>query len=282
MQLRIVHTTGYSYDAKVAASYNQARLTPQTSHDQIAVHARLEVVPAPWTQTYRDYFGALVTAFEVQDPHDAMTVTATSTVHTQPPHLPPSELTWEQVRDEGNRDRRIEYLALPPLVAPAPELAARVDALLAEGPAPADLAAAVGRLVHGEVAYRPGFTDVRTPADDSWTRRSGVCQDLAHVTIGALRHAGLPARYVSGYYHPSADPVVGETVAGESHAWVSWWDADAEVWRDLDPTTDRPVDERYVRLAAGRDYDDVAPLTGIYSGSAGSSMFVTVEVTRLG
>ena len=43
MQLRIVHTTGFEYDGKAVASYNQARMTPLTTPGQIVVHTRLEV-----------------------------------------------------------------------------------------------------------------------------------------------------------------------------------------------------------------------------------------------
>ena len=57
MQLRIVHTTGFEYDGKAGASYNQARLTPVTTPEQIVVHSRLEVSPTPWSYEYRDYFG---------------------------------------------------------------------------------------------------------------------------------------------------------------------------------------------------------------------------------
>ena len=83
MQLRVTHVTGYRYDGKAVASYNLARMTPRSSADQIVVHARVDVSPAPFSHTYRDYFGNEVTAFEVLDPHDELTVTATSTVHTQ-------------------------------------------------------------------------------------------------------------------------------------------------------------------------------------------------------
>ena len=105
-----------------------------------------------------------------------------------------------------------------------------------------------------------------------------MCQDVAHIAIGALRSIGIPARYVSGYLHPRLDPVVGEPVSGESHAWVEWWD---DGWRGFDPTNDTEPGDRHVIVALGRDYNDVKPLSGIFSGSGTSSMFVDVQVTRL-
>ncbi len=45
MQLRIVHTSEYVYDGGAMASYNQARMTPVTTPEQIVVHHRLERQP---------------------------------------------------------------------------------------------------------------------------------------------------------------------------------------------------------------------------------------------
>ena len=76
MQLRIAHTTGFEYDGKANTSFNEARLTPLTLPGQIVVHSRVEVSPTPWAYTYKDYWGSQVTAFEVLDPHQSLTVTA--------------------------------------------------------------------------------------------------------------------------------------------------------------------------------------------------------------
>ena len=123
MQLRIVHTTGYEYDGKAVASYNQARMTPVTTPGQIVVHSRLEVSPKPWTYEYRDYFGTHVTAFEVVDPHESLTVTATSTVQTNRPPTPAPVTTWEALAERDVADRWTEYLTLPELVEPPVDFA---------------------------------------------------------------------------------------------------------------------------------------------------------------
>lgn len=278
MQLRIVHTTGFEYSGQAAASYNQARMTPLTSPEQIVVHTRLEVTPSPWTYEYRDYFGNEVTAFEVLDPHDGMTVSAASTVHTQRRPTPPSRLAWEDLPTPEVADRWTEYLEVPPLVAPPDDLLSRVRALGRDSATPDEAARAVCELVHAEVDYRTGATDIESTAADAWEQRGGVCQDMAHLAIGALRTLGIPARYVSGYLHPTADPVPGVTTEGESHAWVEWWD---DGWHGFDPTNDLEPGDRWVVVATGRDYLDVKPLSGIFSGAGTSSMFVRVDVTLL-
>jgi transglutaminase-like putative cysteine protease len=113
---------------------------------------------------------------------------------------------------------------------------------------------------------------------DAWQAGEGVCQDYAHLTLAMLRAVGVPARYVSGYLHTKPDAGVGETVVGESHAWIEAWTGG---WWGFDPTNDLPIGHRHVWVATGRDYGDVSPLKGIYSGGAATAIEVTVHMTRL-
>jgi len=278
MQLRIHHTTTFTYDGKATASLNQARMTPVTTPEQIVVHNRIEVSPKPWISEYRDYFGTYVTSFEVLDPHDQLVVTATSTVQTQ--RQPASEpvLSWEDLTTHAVADRWTEYLMRNDLVEPPDDFVERVRRIREDAARPGEAARAVCELVYDEVEYVPGSTQVHTAAAEAWGQRAGVCQDMTHLAIGGLRKLGIPARYVSGYHHPSADPVVGETVTGESHAWLEWWD---DGWHAFDPKERIAPDDRYVSVAVGRDYSDVKPISGIYSGASTSEMSVEVDVTRL-
>lgn len=279
MQLRIVHTTGFEYDGQAVASYNQARLTPVTDAEQIVVHTRLEVQPAPWTLHYRDYFGTEVTAFEVLDPHESLQVVATSTVHTHRGPAGDPVLAWEDLTTPEVSDRFTEYLDLSRHVAPSEDLRAAAEDVRAAAGSPGEAARELCRLVHREMEYRSGSTHVKSTGAEAWQQRSGVCQDMAHVALGAMRQLGIPARYVSGYLHPRREPEVGETVRGESHAWVEWWD---DGWHAFDPTNDGEPGDRYVVVATGRDYGDVKPISGIFTGARTEKMHVDVHITRLG
>jgi transglutaminase-like putative cysteine protease len=276
VQLRIRHTTGFTYDEGAAASYNEARMTPLTTPDQYVLRSRLEVAPTAWSQEYRDYWGTVVTAFEVHEPHDTLTVVATSTVECTPHPVDAPPVGWDDL--DAVADEWCEFLVLGDWVRPDPALAERLDAVRAASATPGEYAVEVFGLVHEHLRYLPGATEVSTTAAEAWRAGAGVCQDLAHVTLGALRRAGVPARYVSGYLHPSPDPVVGEAVAGESHAWVEYWDGD---WRAFDPTNAVVPADRHVLVARGRDYADTTPLRGIYSTQGSSELFVSVEITRL-
>jgi transglutaminase-like putative cysteine protease len=278
MQLRIAHTTGFEYDGKANTSFNEARLTPLTLPGQIVVHSRVEVSPTPWAYTYKDYWGSQVTAFEVLDPHQSLTVTASATVHTDRAPVGPPTMSWDDVRDPAVADVHTEYLAMPERVQPPQDLAAVAREIADASATPSEAAREICARVYRDVEYVSGSTTVDAFAAHSWKERTGVCQDMAHIVIGALRSVGVPTRYVSGYLHPKVDPQVGEPARGESHAWVEWWD---DGWRGFDPTNDTEPGDRHVIVATGRDYNDVKPLSGIFSGSGTSRMFVDVQVTRL-
>ena len=276
-RLKVRHSTGYRYDAPVVASYNEARLTPVTDVDQLTVDARFETVPGTKQQRYWDYWGTQVTAFDVHVPHSELEVTATCTVDTADARSVGRVPTWDVVRSPEVRDRFVEMLT--------PTERTRTDDEMAELAVqtagrldPHDAALAIMELAHERVAYRTGSTGVATSAREAWGLGTGVCQDIAHVTVGLLRSVGLPASYVSGYLHPNPDAAVGETITGESHAWVEVW---LGSWWAYDPTNRLPAGERHVVVGRGRDYGDVPPLKGLYSGGGSQSLGVVVEVTRL-
>jgi transglutaminase-like putative cysteine protease len=276
MQLRIKHTTGYRYAKGAIASFNEARMTPQTTADQFVLRARVEVSPTPWTTEYRDYWGTTVTAFEVHEPHDELVVVSSSTVQTSAVMPVEQGIEWEGLA--ALRDRHIEFLTLSDWVSPPADLLGQLAEARARAATPSAYVHAVCDFINGELNYVEGATAVTSTGADAWAARSGVCQDFAHVTLGVLRAAGIPARYVSGYLHPQEEPVIGEDVAGESHAWIEWWDG---AWVGFDPTNDRPAGAQHVIVARGRDYEDVPPLRGIYSTRGDSELFVSVDITRL-
>ena len=136
--------------------------------------------------------------------------------------------------------------------------------------------------VHRAVAYEPGTTTVHTRPDEVLARQRGVCQDLAHVLVGAARSRGLAARYVSGYLETDPPPGRARLVGADAtHAWASVLVPDVG-WLDVDPTNDAVPDGRHLTLAWGRDFADVTPLKGvIYAGAGEHALDVAVDVERI-
>jgi len=278
-RLRIVHRTGFQYASPVTASYNEARMLPRTQDRQLVLQARVETSPATNPSTYSDHWGTPVTAFEVLTPHEQLSVVATSVVETRAATVPGPGLDWAQLLHAARISLEVAEMLIQ-TDATEPDEQMRMLARNARGEHDDvdGAATAICRLVGEAMTYRRGVTGVNSTARDAWPARAGVCQDIAHVTLGMLRAAGIPARYVSGYLHPDADPKVGETVTGESHAWVEWFSGG---WRGYDPTNVVEIGPSHVFVGVGRDYADIAPLRGVYAGSGASDMFVSVDITRL-
>jgi transglutaminase-like putative cysteine protease len=276
-RLRVVHTTGYAYQSPVTASYNEARLTPRSDTRQNVILNRVETIPATRSHRYIDYWGTAVTAFDLHAPHTDLTVTSSSVVETERPEPPETEASWSDLRSEAVIDRFDELLR-PTAHAPDSKRVASVGKRIAKTCDPAEAVVAAAKWVRAELDYLPGTTGVHSSGLDALTEGKGVCQDFVHVTLIVLRSIGIPARYVSGYLHPKRSAVVGDTVDGRSHAWIQAWTGG---WWDYDPTNDTGITEQYVSVGVGRDYTDVSPLKGIYSGEGATDLDVIVEVTRL-
>jgi len=275
-RLRVEHTTEFTYGGPVTASYNEARMTPQSGRGQTVRSASLTIDPHTWRHDYRDYWGTAVTTFEVLLPHQSLLVRATADVEVIPVAWPDASLGWDTVTGQRVQDEMAEYLTDSPATL-APDDLAALAAEIAGRRTPHEAAEELCGVVRDAVEYVPGATAVHSAAAEAWVERKGVCQDMAQLTVGALRSIGVPARYVSGYLHPRRSAEIGEVVTGESHAWVEWW---AGEWVPFDPTNRSPVAQNHVVLARGREYRDVAPLRGIFAGSGTESLKVQVRISR--
>jgi transglutaminase-like putative cysteine protease len=125
---------------------------------------------------------------------------------------------------------------------------------------------------HENIRYVTASTTVHTHTRDVLRDKQGVCQDFAHVMISLCRALKIPALYVSGY--------LATENASATHAWMEVL-IPGVGWRPLDPTHNRQADENYVKIAVGRDYSDVAPVTGTYKGTTERKMEVNVKIERL-
>lgn len=277
-RIRIRHTTGYRYEKPAMASYNESRMLPSSSDGQFVIYSNLDIRPNTSINTYEDYWGTKVVSFDVLSPHTELQLTATSLVEVRPRLSGGHDLSWEQLAKVSQRATQyVEQLAQTTRTRPTDDLVAAAQEIKDASSSPGEAASAIARLVGEEMEYMSGVTHVHTLASEAWPNRKGVCQDIAHITIGALRAVGIPARYVSGYLHPKREPVIGETIRGESHAWLEWFTGEWNAW---DPTNLIDIGERHVKVGLGRDYNDVPPLRGVYAGAGKSQLFVSVEITK--
>jgi transglutaminase-like putative cysteine protease len=277
-RLRIEHSTGFVYQGDVSASYNEARMLPTSTDSQFVLNSSLDIEPSTSVNQYVDYFGTRVSAFDVLSPHAALTITARSLVEVRPRPIEHGDLTWDALAREAARSiGTVEQLVQTHRTRPHPEVAEIARSVASQHDHPGRAAHAIAIAIGDAVEYMTGITGVHSTAAEAWDARKGVCQDIAHITLGALREVGIPARYVSGYLHPRPNAEVGVAVTGESHAWVEWFAGD---WQGFDPTNNIEIGDRHVLVGRGRDYNDVPPLRGVYAGPFKSQLKVRVTITR--
>ena len=284
MRLRIRHTTRLDYEKMATASFNEVRLTPRHDEHQNLLASSVTTDPPAAQTTYVDHFGTLVHAFNVWPPHQALVVTGESTVVTHarrkiPAADSPAAAPLAALADKQLRDREAEWLHPSALASggdPLRTFARHVQTVVQPTTVVA-LIEGVCAEVHRRFPYASGTSFVSSTVDDLLERGTGVCQDFAHLTIAALRELGVPARYVSGYFHASSEPEHDVLLDLESHAWVEAL-VPGHGWVEVDPTNNCPADERHVTVAVGRDYSDVAPLRGVLTGGGGQRLEVSVTM----
>ena len=274
---RIVHTTSLAYDGRVRAAHNELRMTPLNEVGQTTLENRIRIRPMTWSHVYRDYWGAHVTAMEAIGDHSSLEVEATSLVERSNSVPLPTGGSWTDLNDPRLLDHLNEFITVTERTEPGDELI-HLAGEARGARSPRDTAYRVVEIVRDRMTYQTGVTNVHSSAQQAWSEGRGVCQDFAHVTIGALQSLGMPARYVSGYLAPKREAEVGETSKGESHAWVEFWDGG---WVPFDPTNGVFVGLDHVVVVRGRDYTDVQPFKGVYTGAAESTLTVEVSFTRL-
>ena len=290
MIYRIFHRTTYEYKHPVSVGTHVACLKPRALPHHHLAHSELRIQPRPATRTERvDFFGNRLCFFTIQEPHRELVVEARSEVildgnGTPWPQLP---LPWEEAVKVVPNDHSPAGLEAyqfgfeSPRIRVRPEFASyALQSFTPRRPMPEALLDLTAR-IHKDFRFDSKATSVRTPIEEVFKKRRGVCQDFAHLQIACLRSLNLAARYVSGYlrtYPPPGQPrLVG---ADASHAWVSAY-CPGMGWFDVDPTNNLVPSNGHVTLAWGRDYGDVSPLRGLILGGGAHKLHVGVDMEPL-
>ena len=289
MLYKISHRTTYKYAHLVSVGDHVACLKPRSlPHHQVR-QSSLHIHPAPATLTERaDYFGNTQCFFTIHEPHRELVVESRSEVHVSGDSAEPaSSSPWEEstqslASDYGAESKAAhQFQFASPRIRLRPGFAAYALESFTPGRPMREALLELTSRIHRDFRFDAKATNVRTPVEEAFEKRHGVCQDFAHVQIACLRSIHVAARYVSGYlrtYPPPGRPrLVG---ADASHAWLSAYCRGAG-WIDVDPTNDVAPTDGHVTVAWGRDYGDVSPLRGLILGGGGHTLQVEVDMEPL-
>lgn len=266
MRLAIRHTTRYTFEEPVVHALQRLRLTPKTTQGQKILSWDMTFENAKCELEYEDQHHNTVSFVAVEQGAREVLVRCDGMVDTE-----------DNLGVIGSHSGHLplwSFLAQTRLTRPGEKVRALLEGLECPKDGKLDFLHALSRQIADRVDYRIGETQVHTTAEESAAQGSGVCQDHAHIFIGAARAHDIPARYVSGYL------MMNDRVEQEAtHAW-----AEAHVqgigWVGFDISNRISPDPRYVRVATGRDYNDASPIRSMSYGSSPGNLSVDLAIEQ--
>ncbi|WP_336987028.1 transglutaminase family protein [Altererythrobacter aquiaggeris] len=266
MRLSIRHTTRYKFDAPVVHALQRLRLTPKSTQGQQIASWTMEYENAVPELEYEDQHFNTVTLVSIEPGAREVVIVCHGTVDT--------EDNSGVIGKHSGHMPLWSFLSQTELTKPGPRMTAMIERLQQAETDPVARLHALSAAIRDGVVYKTGSTNPSTTAEEATVGGEGVCQDHAHIFLGAARAMDIPARYVSGYL------MMNDRIDQDAtHAW-----AEAHVeglgWVGFDISNGISPDPRYVRVATGRDYRDAAPITGISFGTLREDLYVDVAVEQ--
>jgi transglutaminase-like putative cysteine protease len=282
MNFAIRYLTRYEYDSDVVDNLNALRVKPHGNGRQRCDEFAVRLTPEVRLHRHTDYFGTEVVEFEVSRPHRELTIDVRARVSTKPAPEPP-RAGWDALRDPTYREAGGEFLLQSDDALDQPTLQELISTT--RGSTPLATLMLVSELIPDRFEYRQGATYVDSTIADLLEAGAGVCQDFVHLGLCLLRHHGIAARYVSGYLFASGSGDQEESIEVDTHAWLEALlplpAGGDPVWVGADPTNRHLAGETHVKIGHGRHYADVAPIKGVYRGTASAKLEASVTMTRL-
>lgn len=279
MYFAVKHETVFRYSQPISESVTEVYMQPRSEGIQRCLRFKLTTFPRARVFEHTDLNGNAVHFFDIPTQHDRLTIGAESVVELVAPPPLPSALesgAWEILDRAMSQGEYWDFLTPSPRTHSEMSLkdfAGELD--IRRRSDPLTMLRDIMTTIYETIDYTPNSTEVDSPIDLVLEQRKGVCQDYAHVMIALVRELGIPCRYVSGYLYYHADD---RSTPDATHAWAEAYLPQIG-WIGLDPTNNIIAGERHIRVAVGRDYDDVPPTRGVFKGIAESELGVEVRVT---
>jgi transglutaminase-like putative cysteine protease len=284
----VQHVTTYQYEAPVRFAQCVLRLSPVDRPGQRVVSSQLMLTPRPADIRERlCFFGNRTSHIIIEETHHKLRCEIHSRIEINRIALGKNiaSQSWEDVREDAYGFASLAPDSPAHYIYPS-RRAPRVFDIETYGrlsfapgrPMLQSVVELMGR-IKADFVYDPTATEVSTPIIDAFAQKRGVCQDFAHIMIGAVRGLGLPASYVSGYLRTVPPPGKPRLEGADAmHAWIEVWCGHQFGWVGFDPTNDLIVGEDHIVLAIGRDYGDVSPIKGMLLGAGDQTLDTEVDV----
>ncbi|GGD36869.1 transglutaminase [Aureimonas glaciei] len=280
----------YHYPQAVKDARHILRIRPREDAEQKVTAQSVKVLPTPDEAAVdRDFFGNGIDHIRLHRPHEQLMVEMRARVAVASRRTEGTDgRTLADIRVAALNSRAADAEApahflgasrlVPPLLPASDYLKCHARSASTGGEA----VLAMTQQIHADFAYTPGATRIDTPVEEVFGSRKGVCQDFAHLMIAGLRAGGIPAAYVSGFLRTDPPPGRPRLEGRDAmHAWVKVWLGPVTGWVGFDPTNGIVASADHIEVAIGRDYADVAPVSGVLVTSGSQRMRHAVDVIPL-
>ena len=288
MKYEVYHRTSYTYSEVVSSCQNLACLSPAYFEDQIISEESLKIDPQPdFLNNFTDAFGNRRCYFNIPQEHEKLEIVSKFQVQKLPKNDPMPGLTplWQEVafmcQNPSNEHEVLanEFVHPTAYTEVTPKITEYALSSFKNDTTVLEAALDLCNRIFQDFTFDAKATEVESKPQMLIENKRGVCQDFAHFFIACMRAMKIPCKYISGYIltHP---PAGKEKLFGvdASHAWVSVF-CPMYGWVELDPTNNSIPGYEHIKVAEGRDYHDIPPVKGIFTGNASHELEIAVDVS---
>ena len=248
MIITIEYKTHYRFSHEVPRLIQQIKLYPTSCDNQKVLKWAIETLEGNLMDAFIDSLGHKIHNIYLTNSPKVQVITAKGSVKTTETHGVMRGLN--EVVHPGC------FLRQTALTKPNKKIINLIKSSSKAKPNSVEFCHIMNEAVGNSIEYLSGSTDINTNAEDAISIGSGVCQDFAHILIGLARYNNYPARYVNGF---SAHENNG---CSETHAWSEIYIENLG-WVGFDPSKKSCIDDKYVRIGCGFDFNDASMIKGI-------------------
>lgn len=267
MRIRIAHSIAYAYAEPARHITQILRLTPRDHDGQHVMSWRIEPTVDGRMRTGQDPYGNITHTFSVDGPIANIAIQVSGLIET-------NDLAGV-VRGGKERVPPEVFRRDTMLTTPDEALRSFAAEVAKSTQAPLSTMHALMEALHDEMTCLAPSDRTGSGAAAAFAARTGIAQDIAHVFMTCARQLGHPARYVSGYVAQSEEL---EHDNG-AHAWAEVF-LDDYGWIGFDCANGLCPIDTHVRIAAGLDFSEAAPVRGARKGGSDEHLAVLVSAVE--
>ena len=261
MKIKVTHSTTYTYNFTVPKLIQCLKLYPTECSNQNIIQWKIVSSSGKIIESHTDALGHRITNIFNKNFGGILKITSSGIVQTRD--------FSGVVKGLKEKVNPLCFLRQTRLTTPCKKIIKiSKQAKLGENNL-IEFAHKINLIVSNAIEYVGGSTNTSTSSKEALKLGKGVCQDFAHILISVARLNNLPARYVNGF-------LLEDTNSGENttHAWVEIYIKDLG-WVAFDPSHKRCIDDKYIRITAGFDFEDASTIKGIKTNYNGDEFLDT-------